>query len=224
MLLTHWHGDHTGGVLDLIRIYPHLASSIYKNAPGKGQLPINDHQIFVVDGATIEALHSPGHAHDHMCFILREENAMFTGDNILGNGVSSGVEDLGVYMDTLDVMRKENCILGYPAHGVVVANLKAKIALEVGQKVRRERKLLKEMQARRIAAMGGGERTGNGSATVDDLVAAIYGKDIGERTRKQVLEPFTDEILRKLVRDGRVGFEVIGRDKRWFICSIDQRP
>lgn len=61
---------------------------------------------------------------------------MFTGDNILGNDVSSGVEDLGVYMNTLTVMQKQDCVLGYPAHGVVVADLRTKIAQVNGQKLR----------------------------------------------------------------------------------------
>nr|ANM86382.1 putative metallo-beta-lactamase [Cladonia uncialis subsp. uncialis]AUW31255.1 putative metallo-beta-lactamase [Cladonia uncialis subsp. uncialis] len=214
VLLTHWHGDHTGGVPDLIRLYPPLGTAIYKNAPGEGQLPINDHQIFVVEGATIQAVHSPGHSHDHMCFILREENAMFTGDNILGNDVSSGVEDLGVDMNTLTVMQKHDCVLGYPAHGVVVADLRAKIAQVIGQKVRREQKLLRKMQALWVAATNGGKRSGIGSATVEELVIATYGEGVGTVTREQILELFTDEILRKLAGDGKVGFEVVGREKR----------
>ena len=223
VLLTHWHGDHTGGVPDLIRLYRHLATAIYKNAPGNGQLPINDNQLFVVEGATIQAVHSPGHSHDHMCFILQEENAMFTGDNILGNDVSSGVEDLGVFMDTLTVMQKQDCVVGYPAHGVVVADLRAKIAQVIGQKVKREQKLLRKMQTLWVAATNGGKRNGNGSATVEELVIATYGEGVGDGTRKQILEPFTDEILRKLVGDGKVGFEVVGRERRWFICNMDQQ-
>jgi len=42
VLLTQWHGDHTGGVPDLIAYNPRLASRIYKNQPSPGQLPIED--------------------------------------------------------------------------------------------------------------------------------------------------------------------------------------
>ena len=101
---------------------------------------------------------------------------MFTGDNILGNDVSSEVEDLGVYMDTLTVMQKQDCVLGYPAHGVVVADLRIKIAQVIGQKVRREQKLLRKMQALWVAATNGGKRSVNGSATVEELVIATYGE------------------------------------------------
>ena len=70
------------------------------------------------------------------------------------------------------------------------------------------------MQALRVAATDGGKRSGNGSATVEELVIATYGEGVGDGTRKQILEPFTGEILRKLVGDGKVGFEVVGRAKR----------
>ncbi|GIK06079.1 beta-lactamase-like protein 2 [Aspergillus viridinutans] len=76
VLLTHWHGDHTGGVPDLLRLYPHLVDSIYKHTPGPALQPIVDGQVFRVEGATVRAVHTPGHSHDHMCFILEEENAM----------------------------------------------------------------------------------------------------------------------------------------------------
>lgn len=77
------------------------------------------------------------------------------------------------------------------------------------------------MQVLRVAATAGGKRSGNGSATVEELVIATYGEEVGNGTRKQILEPFTDEILRKLVGDGKVGFEVVRREKRCFICNID---
>ena len=72
-----------------------------------------------------------------MCFILEEEDAMFTGDNVLGHG-SSAVEELSVYMSTLRKMQAEKCAVGYPAHGVVITDLPAKIASELAQKQRRE--------------------------------------------------------------------------------------
>lgn len=111
VLLTHWHGDHTEGVPDLIRLYPHLSKAIYINSPSRDQLPISNGQIFRVAGATIRALHTPGHSRDHMSFILEEETAMFTGDNILGHGTTV-VEELGIYMASLWAMQGECCTLG----------------------------------------------------------------------------------------------------------------
>lgn len=214
VLLTHWHGDHTGGVPDLLRLLPHLSTSVYKNSPDEGQQHIADGQIFSVEGATIRAVHSPGHSHDHMCFILEEENAMFTGDNILGHGTSA-VEDLSTYMASLRKMQSQNCAVGYSAHGVVNSNLPAKIASELAQKLRREKQVLQVLNKikREQKSMATGEI---GSVTVKELVTAMYGGDLDEQVRVMALEPFMHEVLRKLAEDGKVAFEIKRGEKKWF--------
>ncbi|OJJ57387.1 hypothetical protein ASPSYDRAFT_1179484 [Aspergillus sydowii CBS 593.65] len=214
VLLTHWHGDHTGGVPDLIRMYPHLSSAIYKHEPSKTQQPITDGQIFRVEGATVRAVHTPGHSSDHMCFVLEEEDGMFTGDNILGHGTSA-VEHLSTWMHTLYKMQAQDCITGYPAHGVVISNLRTKIKGELAQKLQRERQVLKALVQAKQAERARMER-GKGSITVKELVATMYGDGVGAGVRELALEPFMDEVLRKLAEDGTVAFEVRGRVKKWF--------
>ena len=54
-----------------------------------------DRTVFEVEGATLRAVHAPGHAEDHTCIVLAEEMAMFTGDNVLGHDTSAG-EQLSV--------------------------------------------------------------------------------------------------------------------------------
>lgn len=214
VLLTHWHGDHTLGVPQLLHLYPDLSESIYKNTPGKGQQPITDGQVFKVEGATIRAVHAPGHSEDHMCFVLEEENAMFTGDNILGNG-SSAVEDLSIYMETMKTMQSQECVTGYPAHGDVIHNLRTKISGELAQKVRREKQVVQALQdtkTRNPSPAAGGIP----SLSVKELVTAIHGDDLDEEIKAMALEPFLDEVLRKLAEDSRVAFQVRGGQKQWF--------
>lgn len=206
VLITHWHGDHSGGAPDLARMYPPIRDHIYKNDPEQGHQNIVDGQIFEVEGATVTAVHAPGHSEDHMCFVLEEEKAMFTGDNILGHGTSA-VEDLGLYMSSLQKMARKNCITGHPAHGITINDLHAKIGKELAQKWRREKQVMGTLERLR-------ER-GEQSVIVGDLVTGIYGNAVDESTRTMALEPFIDEVLRKLAGDGRVGFEVRSRQKRW---------
>lgn len=79
-LLTHWHGDHVGGLSDLLAICPR--ATVFKHQPDAGQTGIEDGQVFRIEGATLTACHTPGHTVDHMVFLLEEEGAMFTGDSM----------------------------------------------------------------------------------------------------------------------------------------------
>lgn len=167
--------------------------------------------MFVVDGATVRAVHAPGHSHDHMCFILEEENAMFTGDNVLGHGTAA-VERLGQWMATLRVMQTYGCARGYPAHGAVIADLPGKITGELMGKMRRERMALQALQG----ARSGGGGACRGRMTVRELVTAVYGATMDDGVRELALEPFMDEVLRKLAEDGMVGFDMRGGSKKWF--------
>jgi glyoxylase-like metal-dependent hydrolase (beta-lactamase superfamily II) len=211
VLITHFHGDHSGGAPDLVWMYPHLKQFVYKNDPESSQQNITNGQIFQVEGATVRALHVPGHSTDHMCFILEEEQAMFTGDNILGHGTSA-IEDLGTFMVSLQKMLDQNCRIGYSAHGITITDLASKIQGELSNKLRREMQVIQALN--RVRSRG--ER----SATVKDVVTEIYGTSLDEKIRSLALEPFVDEVLRKLAGDSKVAFERRSGNKRWY--SVDQ--
>ncbi|KUI53802.1 Beta-lactamase-like protein 2 [Cytospora mali] len=217
VLLTHWHGDHTGGVPDLLRLYPHLSNGIYKNTPSRSQKPIVDGQIFRVEGATVRAVHAPGHSEDHMCFVIEEDNAMCTGDNVLGHGTAA-VEHLSTWMDSLRIIQTHNCAIGYPAHGVIIQNLPAKISTELASKKRRETQVLQTLTRLKTseAAVNGNGKKGKGSVTVSQLVTAMHGEQLDPEVRKAAVEPFMEEVLAKLAEDGKVAFEVRNKEKRWF--------
>lgn len=54
---------------------------------------------------------------------------------------------------------------------------------------------------------------------VGELVTAVYGEGMDDGLRKQALEPFMDEVLRKLAADGMVGFELRKGVKNWFAIA-----
>ena len=134
-LISHWHPDHVGGIKDLLRLTPE--ASIFKNNPGAGQSTISDGQVFSTEGATLTATHTPGHTIDHMAFVLAEEDAMFTGDNVLGQGTAV-YEDLATYLSSLDKMRHLFKGRAYPGHGPVVEDGPAKIVEYIEHRKQRE--------------------------------------------------------------------------------------
>lgn len=209
VLLTHWHGDHTGGVPDLKRLYPNLERCIYKNKPDAGQIPIHDSQTFRTVGATVRCIFTPGHSIDHMCFLLEEENALFTGDNILGHGTTA-VEDLAAYMNSMHIMRNQNCQIGYPGHGEMICDLILLMQTEIGRKQRRERQIiagLKALQQRNPSQTGASPR---------DLVTQVFG-ELPVEVVENIFEPFMKELLMKLASEKRVAFRSNLGNKVWFV-------
>lgn len=141
-LLTHRHHDHINGVGDLLQHSPE--TTVYKRDPSPGWLNITDGQVFAVEGATLTAVHTPGHTTDHMAFVLQEEDALFTGDNVLGHGTAV-FEDLGLYLRSLAKMEKLAAGRAYPGHGPVLPDAPAKISEYISHRRERELQVLQTL-------------------------------------------------------------------------------
>ncbi|KAF2420218.1 metallo-beta-lactamase superfamily protein [Tothia fuscella] len=209
ILLTHWHGDHTGGIPDLIKYNPEMASRVYKNQPDPGQLPIEDKQVFRTHGATVQAIFTPGHAFDHMSFLLQEENALFTGDNVLGHGYSV-CEDLGAYTHSLHTMQDQHCAVGYPAHGIKIEDLPRVIKQYIHHKERREKQIWTAL------IKGRGDSAGKVSFSAKELIHMVHGQLPADLV-EMALEPFTVQVLWKLAEEGKISFELVGGKRKWFV-------
>ena len=141
IILTHWHPDHVGGVRDALKLCGDAEifksqidtkqgspaqGIIYAESTQPSQQDIENGQVFKAEGATLKAFHCPGHTVDHMALVLEEEDAMFTGDNVLGHGTAV-FEDLSAYMDSLDRMQHQFAGRAYPGHGAIIEDGKTKI-------------------------------------------------------------------------------------------------
>ncbi|KAF9885184.1 hypothetical protein FE257_000635 [Aspergillus nanangensis] len=142
-LLTHWHGDHINGVKDLQSLCPQVV--IYKNQPDEGQNDIEDGQVFNVEGATLRACHTPGHTDDHMMFVLEEEDAVFTGDNVLGHGTAV-FQDLAEYLSSLRRMQDRVAGRGYPGHGAVIEKATTRILEYIQHRQQRENEVIRVLR------------------------------------------------------------------------------
>jgi ribonuclease/clavin/mitogillin len=202
VLLTHWHPDHVGGLPDLLSLYPHL--SIYKNQAETTQQEISHGQVFKTQGATLRAFHCPGHTTDHMSFILEEEIAIFTGDNVLGQGTAV-FEDLATYMSSLQNMQHEFSGRAYPGHGPVIEDGKAKIQEYIRHRQDREGQI--------VEVLGREEDKGKKGWQSMELVRVIYKgypENLHGPAERGVLQ-----VLEKLKKEGKVHED----EGAWFLQS-----
>ena len=194
VLLTHRHVDHMGGVPDVRRAFPRVP--VAKLVRNDAALPVTmqrleDQMMIRGDGVTLHALHTPGHASDHLCYYLEEERALFTGDLILGGSttvIPPDDGDLGDYLASLRRVLALDVQRIYPAHGPVLEPARPVIEGYIAHRLERERQIL--------AALGAG------AETAADVVARVY-RDVPAALH-QVARLSVLSHLQKLEREGRV--------------------
>lgn len=199
-LVTHWHHDHVGGIPDLLKLCPEV--TIYKHQPENGQVDIADGQIFKVEGATLRAAHTPGHTVDHMMLLLEEEDAIFTGDNVLGHGTAV-FEDLKAYLGSLRRMQNRVSGRGYPGHGPVVESATAKITEYIRHRQEREDQIIRVLRYGKLD-VGEHERSPERKLawTPIEVVKIIY-RDVPESLHLPAANGVI-QVLDKLEAEGRV--------------------
>ena len=118
--VTHRHPDHVGGAAELARVSGAPVRAFgAEPAGGTPVEPLRDGETLAVPGASLRWIHAPGHASDHVCFLLEGAASLFSGDNVLGEGtavISPPDGDMGAYLATLERLRGLDLDRIYPGH------------------------------------------------------------------------------------------------------------
>lgn len=114
-------------------------------------------------GWTLTALATPGHTSNHLCFALAEEQALFTGDHVMGwstSVVSPPDGDMAAYMRSLALLMTRDDKIYYAAHGAPIENPQRLVRGMMGHRKQREGQILRLLEA--------------GTGHIPDMVASMY--------------------------------------------------
>ena len=130
-----------------------------------------DGAILSGDGWTIVAVATPGHTSNHLCYALREEGGLFTGDHVMGwstSIVSPPDGDMADYMRSMQKLLERDDAVYYPAHGEAVETPQRLVRGMMGHRKHREGQILRHLE------MGQGE-----GRRITDMVPEMYkGTDV----------------------------------------------
>lgn len=158
------------------------------------------------DGWTLEAVTTPGHTSNHVCFALLESGALFTGDHVMGwstTVVSPPDGDMAAYMQSLGKLQARKDVVYYPAHGPAVTKPQQLVRGMIGHRRQREAQILRVL--------------GEAPATIPEMVAQMY-KGLDPRLTGAAGRSVLAHLLDLQTR-GRIRQEADAADQQWTLIA-----
>lgn len=205
VLISHTHRDHWPLAP---RVAEHFGTRILafsEQPPFAAGRRLEDNERLSADGATLVALHTPGHASDHLCFLLEEERAVFSADLVMGWSTSIIAPpdgNLNQYMASLERLLELGQAGGidilHPGHGE-----------SIEPPLDRIREIHHHRQQRTDQAL---EAISAGVATIPEMVERIYA-DVDPKLHGPAAFSLRAH-LDALVEEGKVVEDQPGRYER----------
>jgi glyoxylase-like metal-dependent hydrolase (beta-lactamase superfamily II) len=165
-------------------------------------ITVSEGDVLNVAGLALNVIHTPGHSPGHVCFYLREEKALFTGDHVVGAGTTAigpPKGDMALYIDSLRKLLKYDTELLCPGHGPVVRVPARKIQELIDHRLDREEQVLGLLR--------------DGKETVEELVKEIY-PELPERLINAAKGQAKAHLV-KLENEGRVASRTEGEEEHY---------
>jgi glyoxylase-like metal-dependent hydrolase (beta-lactamase superfamily II) len=152
---------------------------------------LDDGDLVRGDGWTFEAVHTPGHTSNHLCFGLAEENVLFTGDHVMGwstSVISPPDGNLVAFMASLQKLLDRDDATYWPTHGPAVTEPHALVSAYLAHRLERSAQII--------------EALADGPATIPQLVPRIYA-DVAKTLWKPAAASMFAHLL-ALLDEGRI--------------------
>ncbi len=161
ILVTHTHADHSPAAAPLKAWSGAKTYGFGPHGSGKAEggvkveeggdrdfvpdVRVRDGEVIAGDGFTFDCVYTPGHTSNHMCFALREERALFSGDHVMGwstTVVTPPDGDMAAYMASLRKLRARDDDVLWPTHGGPVRDPKPFLQAYIDHRLAREAQIL----------------------------------------------------------------------------------
>ena len=153
---THTHSDHSPACLPLkartgATVYGRVAAHIeWQDTSFEPDVHLEGGERFELPGpdgqaSTLHAIHTPGHASNHICYRLEEEKLLFTGDHVMQLStvvINPPDGDMAAYLASLRELAAHDLDWLAPGHGFLMANPRRAIEGIVAHRLKREAKVL----------------------------------------------------------------------------------
>jgi glyoxylase-like metal-dependent hydrolase (beta-lactamase superfamily II)/8-oxo-dGTP pyrophosphatase MutT (NUDIX family) len=199
ILCTHTHLDHSPAAAALKAATG--AKILGRPAPAgqdesfKPDLVLENGQRVDLGEIALRAIHTPGHASNHLCYLLEQTRMLFTGDHVMQGStvvINPPDGDMRAYLQSLERLLGEDVAIIAPGHGYLIGTPRKELRRLIAHRLNRERKVL--------AAL---ERLEHPS--LEEMLPLVYD-DVPERIHRVAARSLTAH-LEKLVADGAVRAE-----------------
>ena len=178
ILVTHTHRDHSPAAAAVKAETGAMTYGFGPHGGGRrGEAAVEEGgdwdfspDVTVRDGDTIagagwrfEAVHTPGHTSNHLCFALPDRGILFSGDHVMGwstSVISPPDGDMGAYMASLDKLLGRRDTVYWPTHGPAITEPQAQVRAFIAHRREREAGILDCLDA--------------GDAQIDAIVGRLY--------------------------------------------------
>jgi glyoxylase-like metal-dependent hydrolase (beta-lactamase superfamily II)/8-oxo-dGTP pyrophosphatase MutT (NUDIX family) len=177
VLCTHTHMDHSPAAL---AIKEATGAQLLGRAAPEGQdatfkpdVVLEHGQRVQIGNISIRTIHTPGHASNHLCYLLQQTKMLFTGDHVMQGStvvINPPDGDMRAYLASLQKLLDEDVAILAPGHGYLIGEPKKEIRRLIAHRMAREEKV--------VAAL-----VKIGPATLDELLPLVYD-DVPARIHK----------------------------------------